>query len=312
MVSILKHEDTLAIFDSAHKRGAFESTYLLLSNIEPLLKSLRLNDIARLSILDSHNHARLVKDSDGNKLVLKLIGQDTSLETECLKEWGLNPNTKGLVPNLVDYGTLPNNGKWNLQEYVEGESILVDTQVAFSQRNKDYEKVGALHSVDAFKLAASIRSNNFNRNIFPDEIKVLISVLERESDSNDKLLSKLSNHLIETKEFLTPDRMFLIHGDFHAGNIIKTTNGFKAIDPFGMAGTKASDAAKYIALSVRDENIKENALIAEDLTECSRLDLGWLIAANIIQRLSYMNIMGTPSRNIKGNIALAYKAMEIW
>jgi streptomycin 6-kinase len=161
-------------------------------------------------------------------------------------------------------------------------------------------------------LSNNIITNDFNKYIFPDEINVLTSVIEREFETENKELSKLANTLIESKPYLVEERLWLVHGDFHAGNLAETANGLKAFDPFGMKGTPASDPAKYIALSCRDERIKSTALLAENITECNRFDLGWLIAANILKRLHYLKIMGRPSTNEKGNIKLAYKAMEIW
>jgi Ser/Thr protein kinase RdoA (MazF antagonist) len=312
MTSVLKSQDTTELLESAKERGVWNASYLLLSNLDPLMSKLGLTDVGRLSSIDSHNHARLVEDKKGNKLVLKLISQNTSLETECLREWARNRNTAGFVPKLIDYGEITNGGKWNLQEFIEGESSNEEAQYTFSERNKDYERMGVTLAKEAFKLAAQIRSNDFNREIFPDEVDVLSVVLEREFETKNKNLSRLVEKLITSKEYLTPDRMFLIHGDFHVGNIFITPEGPKVIDPFGMKGTKASDAAKYIALSMRDEKIKDYALMAEDITECNRIDLGWLIASNIVARLHYLKLMGKPSKNEKGHIALANSALEIW
>lgn len=313
-MSFMQLEDTKNVLEAAQKNGRWESTYLLLSHVESILNNLKLTPLERLSSDGSHNYALLVKADDGSTLVLKLISQGSSLETECLREWQQHPTITNRTAKLINYGELPNNSKWNLQEFLSStvEEPVNTANVGFGKKNQDYENRGVALLEEALLLSKEIRTNDFNKYVFPDELEILNIVIEREFETKNKEMSRLSNTLVHSKPYFNEDRLWLVHGDYHVGNLTQTSEGLKAFDPFGVRGTKASDAAKYIALSCRDENILEHAKKAESITECNRFDLGWLIAANILKRLHYLKIMGRPSTNEKGNVALAYKAMEIW
>jgi hypothetical protein len=310
-MSFIKTEDTLKVLENARAAGRWESSYLLLSKVDSLLQTLKLTPLERLSSDDSHNYALLVEAEDKSRLVLKMISQSTSLETECLREWHLNPQTDSLCPKLENYGELPNGGKWNLQEFLNNNYTLPSISYGFKERGKDFERIGKEKLAESMQLARGLKANNFNKALFPDELDVMLTVIHRELETKNKELSILAAKLMDTREFLS-ERTYLIHGDYHIGNIAFTDNGNKVIDPFGVRGTDASDAASYIALSCRDEGIKESIRIAQDITDCNRIDLGWLVAANIVKRLNYLHITGQKVNNLKGNIRLAYEALETW
>lgn len=311
MSSILEKEDTQEALTVAEANGNYESLYFLLKHAENIISQLKLTDVGTLSSVDSLNHARLVENDKGEKLVLKMISQSTSLETECLREWHLNSSTDSLCPKLINYGELPNGSKWNLQEFFENNYTLPEIKYSFTERNKDYERLGKEKLVPAMHLAKKLKANDFNKALFPDELDVLLTVIHRELETKNKDLSRLAATLMDSREFIS-ERTYLIHGDYHIGNIFFTDKGDKVIDPFGVRGTDASDAAKYIALSCRDKDIKESIRITQDITDCNRIDLGWLVAANILKRVHYLNLMGNPSSNIKENVKLAFSALETW
>jgi hypothetical protein len=305
--------DVKGVLEYAKRIGMWETMYSMLRYAEVLIEERSLNDMGRLSSDESFNHARLVVNSSGKPYVLKLIGQSTSLETECLREWNKIPTIKTYVPELVAFGE-QGGFKWNLQEYIENTYQLpsLNLEKRWNGKPIDYDARGLKLLPEVAALSSILCSTEANINLFPDEVEVLESVINRAVDHNDKHIIKLATTLLETRELLTYPRNSLVHGDLHIGNVMVGREGLRAIDPFGLKGSPASDIAKYIALSCRDNKIDDTARMVESEFDIHRFDLGWLIAANLLNRMMYLDMMQSGTIDTKGNTELAFKAMSIW
>lgn len=305
--------DVRGVLEYAKRIGMWETMFAMLRYAETLLDEYELSDMGRLSGDESFNHARLVVDTQGRPLVLKLISQSTSLETECLREWNTVSSLDGLVPELVAFGS-NDVCKWNLQEYIEQTvdmpALLVEKR--WNGKPFDYDARGVDVLLDVARLSSMLCRSDVNVNLFPDEVEVLETVIARAFDHSNKDIVSLATTLFETRDILTYPRNRLVHGDMHRGNVMVGRQGIRVIDPFGVRGSQASDIAKYIALSCRDAGIADTARMIENEFEIHRFDLGWLIAANILNRMMYLDMMQGGIVDPKGNTELAMKAMSIW
>jgi hypothetical protein len=197
-----------------------------------LLRTLDATDLGRLGLLNSRNHARLVRTSGGDTAVLKLTVVTPGDEIGALSAWQGAGLAGTLTPAVYAAGTTDEGYQWSLQQRLPGDK----RQVAD----------GADIAEAALALTSLLHLPGVN---LPPVATHLERQLHRARNAGHPKLAAVATVLTAQLNQIVWDPPVLLHGDFAANNILTDGAALRVIDPAGLCGPAAYDTARFLARS---------------------------------------------------------------
>lgn len=262
-----------------------------------------------------HRYCSVCNDFDGNKIVFYARVHNNEDARNKVKREILfldeikknNFKISGYIPKLIDYG-IENDFEWFTREYIEGDAL----GDIYGQCKKPSIKLvdGLLVALRYLLEISSVLKKNKNlklKNKGSYE-NYLIKIKEYKKLLNNEIISEndyrqIKKFIQKNKNIINNKNKYVVHGDFHPGNIIFKKNRFWIVDwelaqinnyifdlSFFWLHSKGSDFSRRLIVKFT-KNIKQKE-IAKKLFRISLLFLlsGEILRLQLLDKKKNKNI----------------------
>ncbi len=259
----------------------------LTHTVEILQKHWSLSSIEPVSNM-SWNYVAYAQQ-EGHPVVLKISADATSIENEYQ---ALHHFSGHGVINVIDYN--PKFQALLLQQAVPGTLLKID-------HSKNIDTAIRIYADIVKKLSLPTHTKHTFQHV-----KEWCAVIDDIHDSRIPLDYIKKAKTIRQWLFETMTDEYICHGDLHLENIIKHENHWVAIDPKGVVGEIAFEAAAFDLLDKNEEKSSEaTALLKERIQELStaltipsRRLTAWIFLRVMLSIQWFVEDKGDPTRMI--------------
>lgn len=171
------------------------------------------------------------------------------------------------------------------------------------------EKIHLYAKVQNEIMIEAIDNYSFKR--YKEDIEKKFSLTMKEKEKYKEIIQYIPLARKYYQEILQEDpKEYILHGDLNEGNILKSKDTWKVIDPQGIIGPKVVEAMHFTISQITKEKLQENEIeeiisqIANEI-EVSKNSLIKAVFVELIHRSCWQTRLNYPEENIYENIEIA-------
>jgi hypothetical protein len=230
-----------------------------------LLREHGADDLGRLGLLNSRNHARLIRTPAHGDAVLKLTVVAVGDEVGALTAWDAAGLAGVVTPAVYASGTTDEGYQWCLQQLLPGTKRPVPD--------------GAGIAASALALAERLHLPGSS---LPSVSEHLERQLHRAHHAGHPGLAAVAATLTNLLQGSSWGASVTLHGDFAANNILDDGETLRVIDPAGFCGPPAYDTARFLARSTSSIPLAPRIATAAEQSRLALEHLALLAACELI------------------------------